>query len=302
MNKSLEEIATIFNGTDYKQNPAGDTVPIYGTGGLMGYTSVVLNQGPAVLSGRKGSINNPIYVEGDFWNVDTIFCIKTKEGVDTKWLYYNFLNTDLSKLNEATGVPSVTSKALYKLTFNWVEFPEQRKIAGILSTADSVIDRTRAAIAKYQAVKQGMLNDLFRRGIDPHTGSLRPGPEDASELYRDSPLGKVPKDWDVDQLKNLTDLIVDGTHFTPQYTEFGIPFLRVTDVQTNDIDLNKVKFISEREHQELTKRCKPLKGDTCTRKMEPLEFPNSLIGIGSFQFSSASALSNQPNRKLRANI
>ena len=192
MNKQLSELAHIYSGTDYKKNPPGDTIPIYGTGGLMGYTSVPLYSGPAVLSGRKGSINNPMYISGDFWNVDTIFCIKTNEGVDTKWLYYNFLNTDLSLLNEATGVPSVNSKALYKLKFKWFEYFEQRHIAQILSTCDSVIEKTQAAIDKYKVIKQGMLHDLFARGIDINTGQLRSKYEDAPGLYKDSKLGFIP--------------------------------------------------------------------------------------------------------------
>ena len=102
MNKSLEDLAIISYGRDYKTNPDGDEVPIYGTGGIMGYTSLKLNTGPAILSGRKGSINNPLFIEGDFWNVDTVFCVKPKEGINAKWLYYNFRNTNLSKLNEAT--------------------------------------------------------------------------------------------------------------------------------------------------------------------------------------------------------
>lgn len=53
MNKTLEEIAHIHSGIDYKNNPPGDDIPIYGTGGIMGYTSVPLQTGPAVLSGRK---------------------------------------------------------------------------------------------------------------------------------------------------------------------------------------------------------------------------------------------------------
>lgn len=206
MNKPLSEIATIYNGTDYKHNPPGDTVPIYGTGGLMGYTSVPLNHGPAVLSGRKGSINNPIYLEGAFWNVDTIFCIKTNEGVDTKWLFYNFLHTDLTKLNEATGVPSITSKALYKLKFEWFEYPEQCKIAQILSTTDAVIEKTRASIAKYKAVKQGMLHDFFSRGIDSGNGRIRSDFRAAPELYKASPLGEIPQDWNVERLGSFSDM------------------------------------------------------------------------------------------------
>ena len=69
MSKTLEDLAIITYGKDYKNNPKGDaSVPIIGTGGLMGYTTIPLNSGEAVLTGRKGSINNPIYVEGEFWN------------------------------------------------------------------------------------------------------------------------------------------------------------------------------------------------------------------------------------------
>lgn len=206
MSKFLYEIAHIYNGADYKKNPPGGTVPIYGTGGLMGYTSIPLYNGPAVLSGRKGSINNPIFVEGGFWNVDTIFCIKADAGIDAKWLFYNFLNTDLSILNEATGVPSVNSKALYKLKFKWFELPIQVHISHILTNADTVIEKTQASIAKYKAIKQGMLHDLFTRGIDITTGKLRPKSEDAPELYKESKLGMVPGEWEVQQLDQICSM------------------------------------------------------------------------------------------------
>ncbi|MGE8555649.1 MAG: restriction endonuclease subunit S [Chryseobacterium jejuense] len=196
MNKPLEELAIITYGKDYKPNPSGDNVPIYGTGGLMGYTSKKMNSGPAILTGRKGSINKPFYLEGDFWNVDTIFCIKAKPGVNTKWLFYNLKNTDLNKLNEATGVPSVNTQSLYRLKFNYFSPVKQDKIAQILTTCDTVIEKTEATIAKYQAMKQGLMHDLFTRGIDIKTGKLRPKQEDAPELYKESELGWIPKEWD----------------------------------------------------------------------------------------------------------
>ena len=72
----------------------------------------------------------------------------------------------------------------------------QKKIARILFTADTVIEKTQAAIAKYKAIKQGMLQDLFTRGIEPGTGKLRPKYEDAPELYKESKLGWIPKAWE----------------------------------------------------------------------------------------------------------
>ena len=71
-----------------------------------------------------------------------------------------------------------------------------------------MIEKTEAAIAKYQALKQGMMHDLFTRGIDVKTGKLRPSYQDAPELYQESDLGMIPKDWEVNELGNLTNKIV----------------------------------------------------------------------------------------------
>jgi type I restriction enzyme S subunit len=163
--KSLEEIAEIFYGKDYKSNPKGDNVPIYGTGGIMGYTSVILNSGPAVLTGRKGSINNPIYLETDFWNVDTIFCIKTREELSNKWLYYQFTQIDLTKLNEATGVPSVSSKSLYKLNFAVPYNSEIKSIETRIESVSKNIESEESALQKYQQVKAGLMQDLLTGNV-----------------------------------------------------------------------------------------------------------------------------------------
>lgn len=74
--KKLGEIANIICGQDYKSvaDPNGD-YPIYGTGGVMGYASQYRCPSNSVIIGRKGNINNPIFVDTDFWNVDTAFGI-----------------------------------------------------------------------------------------------------------------------------------------------------------------------------------------------------------------------------------
>ena len=160
------------------------------------------------------------------------------------------------------------------------ELKQQQKIAEILSTVDNLIDQTQNLIDKYTAVKQGMMADLFSRGIDlsgtPETnksyGQLRPSYEDAPELYQETELGWIPKDWNIEKLENLTTKIIDGTHHTPTYTESGVPFLRVTDVQSKEINLEKIKFVSEEEHNQLIKRCNPERGDILYSK-------NGTIGI-----------------------
>jgi type I restriction enzyme S subunit len=85
-------------------------------------------------------------------------------------------------------------------------------------------------------------------------------------------LGDIPEHWSHSKLKYLTYKIVDGAHFTPTYVEHGIPFLRVTDIQTKKINLSKIKYIPLEEHNELIKRCNPKKGDVLLSK-------NGTIGI-----------------------
>ena len=92
------------------------------------------------------------------------------------------------------------------------------------------------------------------------------------EGYKRTEVGVIPIDWDIDKLSNLVEKITDGTHKTPTYTDDGVPFLRVTDIQKSKIDWNNVKYISEEEHRELIKRCNPEIGDILYSK-------NGTIGI-----------------------
>jgi len=81
---------------------------------------------------------------------------------------------------------------------------------------------------------------------------LKPG-------YKQTEVGVIPEDWEVKKLGDLCRSIVDGTHFTPRYVNDGIPFYSVENVTANNF--TDTKFISLKEHSELTKRCKPEKGD-----------------------------------------
>lgn len=71
---------------------------------------------------------------------------------------------------------------------------QQRRIAEILTTIDEAIEQTEALIAKAQQIKAGLMHDLFTRGVTPD-GKLRPPREEAPKLYKQSPLGWIPKDW-----------------------------------------------------------------------------------------------------------
>jgi len=176
-------------------------------------------------------------------------CSIKANGIDSKYLFYLLIqNEDNWKTFEAgTTFSAVTSKEVYNFPLLLIKSKtEQQRIAKILSTADAVIEKTQAAIAKYKAIKQGMLQDLFTRGIDLQTGKLRPCYEDAPELYKESKLGWIPREWDCDTLENLTDKVGSGvtpTGGSEVYKTQGILFLRSQNILYGKLSLNDVAFI-----------------------------------------------------------
>lgn len=129
-------------------------------------------------------------------------------GVDSKYLFYLLIqNEDKWKSLEAgTTFSAVTSKEVYNFPLLLTKSKtEQRQIAKILSTCDAVIEKTQAAIAKYKAIKQGMLQDLFTRGIDLNTKKLRPRYQDAPGLYKESKLGWIPREWEVLPVSSVSE-------------------------------------------------------------------------------------------------
>lgn len=133
---------------------------------------------------------------------------------------------------------------LYFRDFRRIKVPvpestaEQRKIARILTTVDNLIEKTEALIAKYQAIKQGMMHDLFTRGVDEH-GHLRPTYEEAPELYKESQLGWIPKEWEVEPVGSLFEIQLGKMLSRVSKTgRYSYPYLANRNVQWDRVDLN----------------------------------------------------------------
>lgn len=165
----------------------------------------------------------------------------------TDYLYYflQYTKEVLKKSGQGSTFEAVNSKDLRNHKINLPPLPAQQKIAKILSTIDGQIEKTEAIIAKYQAVKQGMLQDLFTRGIDVATGELRPKYEDVPELYKDSLLGMIPKEWEVVRFGDEIEL-VHGYQFRDfDFVDSGIPVVKIGQVKPDGLDLSNCTFIAK---------------------------------------------------------
>ena len=226
MNSSLRELSDIKYGASPKDIRADDRTPvnIYGTSGFLGYATQSLFKGPLVVVARKGTLDNPVFVENDCWVIDTAFAVLPKKEVEAKWLYYQLSNYDLKKLNESTGVPSISRDYLYRLSFVNPGLPHQQKIARILTTLDKIIEKTEGTFEKLKKIKQGMMRDLFTRGIDIKTSNLRPSYAESSDLYKETELGWIPKEWGVVELQEISSIMTGNKDTQDNEKDGAYPF------------------------------------------------------------------------------
>lgn len=139
---TLSDLATIKYGKN-QGKVISDTgsVPIFGTGGLMGFATTALYDRPSVLIGRKGTIGKVKYIEQPFWTVDTLFyTIVNTDIVIPKYLYYTMSLIDLNNYNEGTTIPSLRTETLNRLEFDIPSLEEQRKILSYLNPIDEEIE------------------------------------------------------------------------------------------------------------------------------------------------------------------
>lgn len=138
---TLGQLVEIKYGKNQKKVQSNDgTVPIYGTGGLMGYATEVLYDKPSVLIGRKGTINRVRYVDHPFWTVDTLFYTKINEAlIRPKYLYYLMSLLDLDLYNEGTTIPSLRTETLNRLEFAIPNVDYQGKVLSVLDPIDRKI-------------------------------------------------------------------------------------------------------------------------------------------------------------------
>lgn len=158
----------ITNGT----NPTleGD-IPVYGSGKEPFKTCGEYKDGPTVLLGRKGTINNPTYVEGKYWNVDTAFDVKTrKNNFSIKYYYYLSTRFDYDFYMTQTAIPGMTQTDYNNMSIPVPPLHEQTQIAAYLdkkcAQIDNAVSNTQKQIVELTDLKARLISDVVTGKID----------------------------------------------------------------------------------------------------------------------------------------
>jgi len=155
-----EECLTITNGKKYDgEYQETGTYPICGSGGIMGYGEQKLCPKDTVILGRKGNINSPIYMESDYWIVDTAFCLDVdKQKLQPKFFYYWCILFDFTRFNKQGVLPSLTKNDLLKIEIPIPPMDLQTKFVNIQEQADKSEFELRKSIESIDAVIKSLIN------------------------------------------------------------------------------------------------------------------------------------------------
>ena len=213
----------------------------------IGIPTVVVDEIDNLVCGYHVALIKP-----DRDKVDSIYLAKQLATIDTARYF--------GRLANGSTRYGLANKSIADTPIRLAPLPQQQRIAEILSTIDEAIEQTEALIAKTQQIKTGLMHDLVTRGVTKD-GQFRPPRAEAPQLYKESPLGWIPKEWEVRELGEVATKISDGEHLSPIFVEYGVPLISAKDVHPHLLDFSTVRFIGEEAAQKALARCDPQYGD-----------------------------------------
>jgi type I restriction enzyme S subunit len=179
--------------------------------------------------GRIARSDVPVAINQD---LRALFLSDRVEG-DYFIFAFDHIRSRIESISVGSTVKGIRLEQLLNFEIFTPPLPEQAKIAKVLSAVDRGITQTEALIKKQQRIKTGLMADLLTRGIDAD-GNLR---SEATHAFKDSPLGRIPVGWEVQDLKSVGNWYSGGTPSRSNSENWGneVPWVCTKDMKVFDL-------------------------------------------------------------------
>jgi len=227
--KRLGEILQLNYGKSLPVKSRVDgAVPVYGSNGVVGTHNASTVEKPGLVVGRKGSAGRVHFSRGPFCPIDTTFYVTQDDApdVDLEFLFYLLRHIDLTRITGDVGVPGLNRDMAYMEPAKIPPtFPEQKKIAHILSTVQRAIEAQERIIQTTTELKKALMHKLFTEGL-------------RNEPQKQTEIGPIPESWEVVELGEVAK--IERGKFShrprnePRFYGGEHPFVQTGDVSKCD--------------------------------------------------------------------
>lgn len=99
-----------------EENRTGKGYPVYGSNGIVGYHKDFLVKGDGIVVGRKGTMGSVVWIEDNFYPIDTAFYVQDKLGIDKLFFHYLLLKSqNLERVGSDSAVPGLNRNSAYAI-------------------------------------------------------------------------------------------------------------------------------------------------------------------------------------------
>ena len=201
---TLGELIKLQRGydlTETQRRPG--SVPIVGSAGVHGYHDTARAKGPGVTLGRSGaSFGKTTFIREDFWPHNTTIFVTDFKGNEPLFISYLLQSLDFSSLNSGSAQQSLNRNFVYPVPVRKFALPVQRRIAGILSAYDELMENSQRRIRLLEAMARALYREWF-------VHFRFPGHEKLPRIA--SPLGDIPQGWEVKTVADSFGISGGGT-------------------------------------------------------------------------------------------
>ena len=246
----LHDIIQITNGRSQKdvENVNGK-YPIYGSGGIIGKAVEYLCEAGSTIIGRKGTINNPLFVEERFWNIDTAFGMKPMYAISDLYFFYFCQYFDFSKLDKSTAVPSLTQSAIGEVFIPIPPINEQKRITDGISYWLGFIDTLESNLINLQLSIKQTKSKILNLAIHGKLVPQDPTDEPAAELLKrinpkaeitcdNGHYQKLPEGWILTRGKNIFNQMKSCQPFGEEFK-----YIDIDAIDNKQQKIKKIKTI-----------------------------------------------------------
>lgn len=146
-----------------KHKDANGQYPVFGSTGIIGYSSTYEYEGPVILVARVGANAGTLnFASGQYDVSDNTLIITLKQNLyDYNFAYNQLTHYKLNKLVFGSGQPLITSTQLKNIRIPVPPLREQRKIAEVLGVWDLAIAKQVQLVERLTQRKRALMQRLL---------------------------------------------------------------------------------------------------------------------------------------------